>query len=532
MSVQPRTDSYGCSDPPSSNPKTINLTVRNTFNRNVTVLWVASNCSERTLGEIAPGSAQGINGFAGQVYLAREPTANALNLGRVLTGFKLTPDNTEWIIAEAGGQGASIGLIVGAVLGSLAVLGIGGALVWFFVIKKRRQQNQTIQQTLSRTAATKKTLGGFGGPASPKAGAGPLAGRMGGKGSVKGASSPGAAYTADSWRTAPTSPSMPYGSPSNASGNKGAALMRNDSSNNDYPSSTKPYENTNGNFASFSRGNTVNRSNTAKKNNNIINNNNQTVLHIQAPTYVITPSTMRKPTLNTSKAAKRASLAWWQSPGVKNLPDQQQPNSQDPQQTESQANQNQAGGGGGGGGWSLSLSRTVATLGAGAGSQKNFDYYEMAAPTSNTSQNTLVAAPAPTQMGPGSRLKIIHPHQASLEDELTVGRNDKVILQETYGDGWCWVKLASSKQTGPGYSKVGDEGMIPVSCMDIMETARMSVAPGGFGKEEEAPAWYTEMEQGMRKDGKRVKSLLRPESVALFTAAGRDFGKYYEAEGR
>ncbi|KAJ1550057.1 hypothetical protein HK405_001515, partial [Cladochytrium tenue] len=162
------------------------------------------------------------------------------------------------------------------------------------------------------------------------------------------------------------------------------------------------------------------------------------------------------------------------------------------------------------GNWKMSLSRNFGTLaGSGAGGMNKMDYYDIT--PQQAQQTSLDELPAPNAMGPGSRLRVIHACRAALEDELTLFPGDVVVLNEAYGDGWCLAKVVKSTKQGaePGASSVGDEGMVPVGCLDVMETARMSMMPGGG-----------DAAGGGRT--KRVQSMLRPESMALFAAAGRD----------
>ncbi|KAI8846574.1 hypothetical protein BC829DRAFT_264368 [Chytridium lagenaria] len=176
-----------------------------------------------------------------------------------------------------------------------------------------------------------------------------------------------------------------------------------------------------------------------------------------------------------------------------------------------------AGNANGGTGFFQTVSRTVGTLGAGAGSANNFDYYDQTRQDEMSYlQEDPNSIPAPSAMGPGSRLRVIHAHKAELEDELTLYPGDAIVLLESYGDGWCLARCVRSRTHDPenahiptDASNVGEDGMVPIACLDIMQTARMSVA---------VP------EDGLR--AKRGRSLMRPESVAIFAAAGRDLSKY------
>ncbi|KAJ3095995.1 hypothetical protein HDU97_006323 [Phlyctochytrium planicorne] len=150
---------------------------------------------------------------------------------------------------------------------------------------------------------------------------------------------------------------------------------------------------------------------------------------------------------------------------------------------------------------------------------------------------------------PGTRLRVIHPHRRDLEDELCLYPGDAVVMLESYGDGWCLARVVRSRRQhqGNGISAVGDEGMIPVGCLDSV--ADRSLGRGGKGtigrdngnnatspslsRYEDDTYWTGGKDSIPReygnapKSGKRVKSLQRPESMALFQAAGRDISQYY-----
>ncbi|KAJ3195237.1 hypothetical protein HK101_000766 [Irineochytrium annulatum] len=116
-------------------------------------------------------------------------------------------------------------------------------------------------------------------------------------------------------------------------------------------------------------------------------------------------------------------------------------------------------------------------------------------------------------MVPGARLRVIHQHRASLEDELTLSPGDQVVLLESYGDGWCLARVVRSRRAHEGGSKVGEDGMVPVGCLDSADRTLTRGQGSGTTTEERS---------------KRVKSLQRPESVALFMAAGRKPEDYYK----
>ncbi|KAJ3102244.1 hypothetical protein HDU97_000680 [Phlyctochytrium planicorne] len=261
-----------------------------------------------------------------------------------------------------------------------------------------------------------------------------------------------------------------------------------------------------------------------------------------APNMVVTPPTLKKQKqMNTSKAARRASLAWWSAPGVQQQRMQQMQQQQQERQPElpfdGEGGYNETtgrvgvknnGGQGGeqqGANFFQTVSRTLGVSGAGAGSANNFDYYDQTLHHSQANpappQQDPSTIPAPNAMGPGSRLRVIHAHRAELEDELTMYSGDTVVLLESYGDGWCLARVVRSKTHDPenahiptDASRVGDDGMIPVACLDIMQTARLSTAPGALDKKLDRIS--------------RGRSLYRPESMALFQAAGRDISAYQE----
>ncbi|KAJ3188126.1 hypothetical protein HK101_009164 [Irineochytrium annulatum] len=257
-----------------------------------------------------------------------------------------------------------------------------------------------------------------------------------------------------------------------------------------------------GTLGSVGGGNTFGRTNAVDPSNQMTGNPNQ------APAIIVAPPTIKRGnTVGKSKAAKRASLAWWAAPGFEQKQQQQQgAQLQEGGGPEEGMDGGESSVGGRDKSFFTTVNRTVATMGAGAGSANNFDYYDMHRDDDQTLQVDPSTIPAPNAMGPGSKLRVIHSHRAELEDELTMFHGDTVILMESYGDGWCLAKVVRSKREHEGGSRVGEDGMLPVACLDIMNSARASVA--------------------IPKKGKRVKSLLRPESVMIFEAAGRDIERY------
>ncbi|KAI8841372.1 hypothetical protein BC829DRAFT_402462 [Chytridium lagenaria] len=142
-------------------------------------------------------------------------------------------------------------------------------------------------------------------------------------------------------------------------------------------------------------------------------------------------------------------------------------------------------------------------------------------PKSNPTSPTTLADPV---IEPGTRLRVIHPHRRDLEDELLLHPGDAVVMIESYGED--------------GASPVGEEGMIPVGCLDTVPDRSLG-RPGANGTVGRQTNGTHHLCRGSQagtlpkntgsapKNSKRVKSLQRPESVALFQAAGRDISQYY-----
>ncbi|KAJ3209368.1 hypothetical protein HDU67_006228 [Dinochytrium kinnereticum] len=178
----------------------------------------------------------------------------------------------------------------------------------------------------------------------------------------------------------------------------------------------------------------------------------------------------------------------------------------------------------------------------------------------NSQQGTLTKYPEPPatpvdtfNAEPGSRLRVIHPHRKDLEDELTLHPGDAVVLIESYGDGWCLARCVRSRRQHEGASAVGEEGMIPTGCLDSVPDRSLGRGGNntigrsnnnGVGNNATSPSlsryeddsyWTSATSKPGQQEGqakapkssKRVKSLQRPESMALFQAAGRDISQYY-----
>ncbi|KAJ3111359.1 hypothetical protein HDU96_005769 [Phlyctochytrium bullatum] len=141
---------------------------------------------------------------------------------------------------------------------------------------------------------------------------------------------------------------------------------------------------------------------------------------------------------------------------------------------------------------------------------------------------------------PGTRLRVIYPHRRDLEDELMLYPGDAVVMIESYGDGWCLVRVVRSRRQHDGASAVGEEGMMPLGCLDTVPDRSLGRGTGGrqggaAAKYEDDSYWKKGDEalsptssKPAPKNSKRVKSLQRPESIALFQAAGRDISQYYK----
>ncbi|KAJ3388112.1 hypothetical protein HDU84_000272 [Entophlyctis sp. JEL0112] len=66
---------------------------------------------------------------------------------------------------------------------------------------------------------------------------------------------------------------------------------------------------------------------------------------------------------------------------------------------------------------------------------------------------------------PGSRLRLRYAHMPDLDDELRLNKGDIVEMVEAFEDGWCHVKVIMSGARG--YTRRGDEGMIPVGSLEL-----------------------------------------------------------------
>ncbi|KAJ3393564.1 hypothetical protein HDU84_001694 [Entophlyctis sp. JEL0112] len=66
---------------------------------------------------------------------------------------------------------------------------------------------------------------------------------------------------------------------------------------------------------------------------------------------------------------------------------------------------------------------------------------------------------------PGSRLRLRYAHMPELDDELRLNKGDIVEMVEAFEDGWCHVKVVMSGARG--YTRRGDEGMIPVGSLEL-----------------------------------------------------------------
>jgi hypothetical protein len=535
-----------------------------------------------------------------------------------LSGIRVLSNSTQWDILptiQHTPPGPGVGVIVGAVLGSLVGLGVIGGLLYWFVFRKKQKQAEGFGMG-GFSAGGRASNTGFNSVNRPQnekpAAAGMFGGLFGKKktaediqretlerhnGTVNGAYSysntlslkrnqngpaglttpPSAAYNADTWTrstllgpngqpnvTTPTTPTTPMSPPGfGGNGDRFGTLGSNRGGN--------------------TSGGTLGRN----------NGNGGTLKRDEYPPFV--PGQGMNSTINRNN-------------GMSTLQKQQQQSLNRPINSNNNNNNN----------------NTLETLPA---------YSPLQSPNTNTNTNTTEA------LSPGSKLKIIYPHLAGLEDELNVGKSDIVRLKETYADGWCWVEMVTSNQTqtthslsrnqslsrnagmmglngggmgGVKWSQRGDEGMIPVSCLDALTLARMSVvgledslepgweekfkaisdsqtfssnnniinngnfnngtlgSNGGFastGRNNNnnnksnnnnknnkntntnnmnggaaaagGNGWdYTHVQslngfgsynfRDARQDGKRVSSLLRPDSVVMFGKAKRDFGRYYD----
>ncbi|KAJ3111201.1 hypothetical protein HDU96_005901 [Phlyctochytrium bullatum] len=488
--------------------------------------------------------AQVFNVFPNEVYLARKSTGSP----GVFAGISLTPSNSTWTIGEvlvqtttgsttsasavsavvatsspstdgSGSNNSSTIVIVGAVLGVLVVCAVIAAV---FIIRRRRNNTANFNNK-DQYDVKLSTL------ARPGAGAGitnpPKAASWDDNNSPSlkfrnGVDAYGH-FPAQNYQGA----GMQYSGPVTPAGD---GIQRKKTIG--FAPDTKTSDSTTaGKFGTMG---TFGRRGTAGRDGSRAGEGMNTQERDVAPDYIVTPPTLKqqKQAINTSKAARRASLAWWAAPGVQQQRVQQVHQQQYPEGSEypsemddydgtypsSKSNDTrvrvnekntQGGPTAKEGGFFQTVSRTVGTLalqGAGAGSANNFDYYDQTLKPAEPAflQQDPNAYPAPSAMGPGSRLRVIHAHRAELEDELTMYPGDAITLLESYGDGWCLGKVVRSRtlDTNPNSdaSRVGEEGMLPIACLDIMHTARLSVAVG---------------EDGMPLRQKRGRSLLRPESL-------------------
>ncbi|KAJ3024902.1 UNVERIFIED_CONTAM: hypothetical protein HDU68_007662 [Siphonaria sp. JEL0065] len=70
---------------------------------------------------------------------------------------------------------------------------------------------------------------------------------------------------------------------------------------------------------------------------------------------------------------------------------------------------------------------------------------------------------------PGSRLRLKHPHTPAMDDELRLNKGDIVEMVEVFEDGWCHARVVMSGLRG--VTRRGDEGMLPVGCLEIAAPA-------------------------------------------------------------
>ncbi|KAJ3293092.1 hypothetical protein HDU76_007093, partial [Blyttiomyces sp. JEL0837] len=460
------------------------MTVSNTLTNSVTIIYVQPDCSELVVGPVDSGTARVLSVADKQIFLARQSSAT----GPVVSSFQFSQNSPQdWSIAPSKPASSNNVILIGAGVGGalvLVVLGVGGFFFW----KKRkdtindgyvRREGKFILTNLSPKSIT---------PASNYAPSLKNGNDSAYPPSLKSLKSPEAAAQG-TWNSNNNNNNNQYntngsyrGQTDNSNNNQfnanGSYRGQNDTTNNNQYNTNGSYKsqsdnNNNGN--SWGRNNSNNNQNNAgasssgygtqgRNNNNSNdtfgrngakdqslsrqqnnNNNNGTFNrggpmspnpNSSAPTQIVTPQTMRKPTVNNSKAAKRASLNWWEAPGVKN---NQSKDTNTNNQKDDQQQQQQQQPGSSGTLWKQSLSRTITgTLaGAGANSTKQFEYYDIQS-SKDTNKNDDIdidSIPTPESMGPGSRLRIIHPHIAGLEDEVTLYPGDAVILKETYGDG-------------------------------------------------------------------------------------------------
>ncbi|KAJ3207743.1 hypothetical protein HDU67_007268 [Dinochytrium kinnereticum] len=577
---------WGCSDPPAGNAVPIAaFRIINQSPFDVQLYKVDVNCTEVVMVSIKAPSFIQQSVVANEVYIARR----AADPNIVVDGIKITAGLSTWTIAgqsnlgattttsistvpnsissvlttnpasdSASGGNGNTGMIIGVVAG---VVVLGAVLVAFLIIRRRRAARASSSAAYGPYGDMKlKNLG-------PGAGTGIMAPGQAASWDSKQGPNPHFRNGVDAYGDFPTQ--NMHGT-AHGRNHYAAAVAQNGAPGTlnqkkkgiNFAPDTQFEGNADGNGGGrFGTLGTFGRRKAGGEDEQMQQQQQSepygAVGNGAAPGFVVTPATLKKKVaINTSKAARRASLAWWAAPGVEQKRMQQMQQGQQGHQPELPFNdeddedtaypnsngldtKGRVGGAGksnggvngngaaNGTGFFQTVSRTVGTLklgGAGAGSANNFDYYDQTLHHQRQQESNLSflqedpsAIPAPSAIGPGARLRVIHAHRAELEDELTVYPADAIILVESYGDGWCLAKCVRSRtrdaensHVPTDASNVGDCGMIPIACLDIMQKARLSVA----------------VPEEMPERVRRGRSLLRPESVAIFAAAGRDLSKY------
>lgn len=462
---------------PSSAPSassSFNMNFDNINSYSVAIIFVQTNCSELHTGDISPGMSQSVSVQEGQVFLARR-YVEKIGIADVVSSIRVTSTSktSSWLITASSSSSNSLLIIIGIVVGIVVLLAIV-AVVIFFIWRAKRNNTRSYQPYSSESYSSTKIT------------------------------SPPAA------KAKPYTPYQPQQFGQSLSRPQHPSLSR---QNNKMASLDRSMNNTTG----------------------------------QAPTSIVNPNSAlkkKKAVLNTTKAAKRASLKWWEAPGVKKQNAPPMPGNGGTGGVGKSSGgtlgyegvrfnagtMDNDGGGGGGGNWLNTVSRAAtntlakaAINGAGAGSLNAFDYYDQTQPLHvendqdyHQTQQTLDAM----AVSAGARLRVIHAAKAGLEDELTLMPGDAVVLREAYGDGWCLAEVVKSK-SGYGVSSIGTVGMIPVACLDVMQNDMGSAVGSSMTGGLEEDMMY---DQGGRR--KRVQSMLRPESIAMFSASGRDVNQY------
>ncbi|KAI9340828.1 hypothetical protein BDR26DRAFT_339088 [Obelidium mucronatum] len=114
------------------------------------------------------------------------------------------------------------------------------------------------------------------------------------------------------------------------------------------------------------------------------------------------------------------------------------------------------------------LAAGVATVPAASNSLSRTPSNKVVTPKIDDESNYYSSEPAdPT--APGSRLRLKHPHTPAMDDELRLNKGDIVEMIEVFEDGWCHAKVVMSGLRG--VTRRGDEGMLPVGCLEIVQPA-------------------------------------------------------------